>query len=80
MPARLFPPPWSVEEQDAYFVMREWGVCLSAPQVCYVRRVSGGPCQHAAITPGTVFARCDARPRLLCCPRLQRPAARVRLF
>jgi hypothetical protein len=49
---RRFPPPWSVEELDACFVVRDWGVCLSAPQMCYVLKVSGDPYQHAAITPG----------------------------
>jgi hypothetical protein len=32
MPARRFPPPWSVEEQDACFVVRDHG----GQQLAYV--------------------------------------------
>jgi hypothetical protein len=32
MPARRFPPPWSVEEQDACFVVRDH----SGQQLAYV--------------------------------------------
>jgi hypothetical protein len=33
MNGRRFPPPWSVEEQEAYFVVRDYALIRASPNV-----------------------------------------------